>query len=260
MCRLFGVIANQKIDIEYSFFRADEKPFKEFSKEHPDGWGIGWFDNRKTKIYKQGYGKKYDFDKVKKVRSKIIISHVRKATTGDKSTQNAHPFEFKNWLFVHNGSVERKCLLKLLADSYTKLTSQTDSEVYFHLVMQEIKNTGDVIEGAKSTIKKVKECGGYSGLNFIMSDGENLYAYRDASTSESYYSLYYLKREPKEFFRAKSKETKILLHSKTLANEEAVLICSEKLSQENWKEIDIGALIIVDSALRITCKICRDKL
>jgi len=258
MCRLFGIIANKEVDINYSFFKADRKSFKELSKEHPDGWGIGWFDDGIAKIFKQGAEdvnyEKYQFDKAKEIRSKIIISHVRKATQGDRSTKNAHPFKFKNWLFAHNGSVKRKPLLELLTNGYAQLISDTDSEVYFHLIIQEIENAGEVVRGIKSAIKKVKNCGDYTGLNFIMSDGKNLYAYRDAAQNESYYSLDYLERDPQKPFEAKSKETKALLCSKALANEKAILVCSEKLSQEDWNEIDMGTLIIVNSNLKITCK------
>ncbi len=39
MCRLFGVIANKEVDMDFSFNLAD-KPFREFAKSNPHGWGI----------------------------------------------------------------------------------------------------------------------------------------------------------------------------------------------------------------------------
>lgn len=64
-------------------------------------------------------------------------------------------------------------------------------------------------------------------------------------------SLYYLKREPEEPLRASSQETFALLEAKKLASEKAVLVASEKLTNEEWKEIKDGKLIIVNRELDI---------
>lgn len=66
MCRLFGIIANREVDIEFSFHRAD-KPFKSFSENNPDGWGIGYYSKEgKPEVFKQGlldvnYSRDYNF-------------------------------------------------------------------------------------------------------------------------------------------------------------------------------------------------------
>ena len=52
--------------------------------------------------------------------------------------------------------------------------------------------------------------------------------------------------------KAHSKETQLLLESKTLNKEEAILICSEKLTRdENWQEIEMGMLVTINSDLSI---------
>ncbi|MCX8058576.1 MAG: hypothetical protein N3A58_04085 [Spirochaetes bacterium] len=43
----------------------------------------------------------------------------------------------------------------------------------------------------------------------------------------------------------------MILESKSKEGEEAVLICSEKLTDENWKEIKLGELIYIDEKLSI---------
>ncbi len=49
MCRLIGVIANKPVDLEFSLER-----FKNFAKWNPDGWGIGWYEEKGTaKVFKQ---------------------------------------------------------------------------------------------------------------------------------------------------------------------------------------------------------------
>lgn len=60
MCRLFGIIANREVDIEFSFHRAD-KPFKSFSEDNPDGWGIGYYSKEgEPRVFKQGLGEEWE--------------------------------------------------------------------------------------------------------------------------------------------------------------------------------------------------------
>lgn len=255
MCRLFGLVANKEVDVEFSFLKAD-KSMKYLSKAHPDGWGIGWYENSKPKAFKQGRddGLHYDFDRVKKVRSHIIIGHVRRATEGDKSRKNAHPFCYKQWLFAHNGSVDRSSLLQLLNDEFKQdMKSKTDSEVYFRLILQWINEADDIFEGIRRGIANIKQRIRHTGLNFVLSDGKALYAYRDASENHNYYSLYYLERNPEitQGLDLLSAETRELIRSKKLAGERAVVIASEKMTGEDWIEIAIGQLVRLNRDLRI---------
>ncbi|OIN98060.1 class II glutamine amidotransferase [Candidatus Desantisbacteria bacterium CG_4_10_14_0_8_um_filter_48_22] len=257
MCRLFGIMANREVDIDFSFYKAD-KPFKSFSRSNPDGWGIGYYKNGKAEVFKEGLDdvEKYDFNKIEYIKSNIVISHVRKAAQyGGNSSKNAHPFKYKNWIFAHNGVVKRERILECLDEEYKQeLTSENDTEIYFRLLLQEINRSSNVINGIKTGIKIVKEQVDYTGLNFVMSDGETLYAYRDASENKNYYSLYFLERKPQKGkeFNFKSKATNQLMHSKCLLGEKAVLFCSEKMTEEEWQEIELGKLFIVDPKLEIT--------
>ncbi|WPM31667.1 class II glutamine amidotransferase [Hydrogenobacter sp. T-2] len=261
MCRLFGVIANKEVDMDFSFNLAD-KPFREFSQDNPHGWGIGYYNKGKARVIKQGLKevgsiRNYDFSVVETVRSRIILSHVRYATYGDYFKVNAHPFVFKDWIFAHNGSVNRECLKGYLSEDYLRLIEgNTDSEVYFLLIMQEIERHGDTLEGIRSALSIVYNCENYTGLNFILSDGNRLYAYRDASDrdKEEYYSLYLLKRDSPDYdlFEHLSEETRQLLRSKSLRGEKAVLVSSEELTKERWTLIPLKNLVIVSPNLEIT--------
>jgi len=253
MCRLLGVIANKPVDLEFSLER-----FKKFGNWNPDGWGIGWYENNEAKVFKQGIAATSMESKLptlsKDVRSKIIIVHVRKGTGAILSDQNSHPFKYKDWIFAHNGSVGRDYLLPFLTDEYKeKLEGETDSEVYFYWLLQCIDEERDTVKGIKRAIEYVVKRN-YSGLNFLLSDGSNLYAFRYSSRSRDYYTLYGLKRNPSEYgpIEFLSEETKALIHSKSLKGEKAVLVCSEKLTDnERWEEIDFGNLFIIESDLRM---------
>jgi len=49
MCRLFGLVANKKVNVEFSFLEAD-LTFKELGSSNPDGWGIGYYENGNPNI------------------------------------------------------------------------------------------------------------------------------------------------------------------------------------------------------------------
>lgn len=255
MCRLLGVIANQPVDLEFSL---ELERFKELANRNPDGWGIGWYKNNESKVFKQGIAATSTESKLpafsKSVRSKIIIVHVRKGTGAKPSEQNSHPFKYENWIFAHNGFVDKDYLLSLLTNEYKeKLKGETDSEVYFYWLLQCIDTEQDTVKGIKRAIESVVKRE-YSGLNFLLSDGSNLCAFRYSSKLIDYYTLYNLKRNssehgPIELF---SKETKAIIHSKSLKGENAVLVCSEKLTyDEEWEEIRFGNLLIIDSKLKM---------
>ena len=195
MCRLFGIIANQPVNIKFSFFHAD-KPFRKFAKTNPHGWGIAWYKEKKPKIFKESMAKSrhYHFGKIKEVKSQIIISHVRYATKGKSKKANSHPFTYKNFIFAHNGTVSRKQLYDLLSRKFRKeVKGETDSEILFLLIMQFFEATKDLVKSIKQTIEIARRKS-HTGLNFLLSDGINLYAFRDASKNKNYFSLYCLKR------------------------------------------------------------------
>lgn len=244
MCRLLGVVANKPVDLGFSLMK-----FREYGKNNPSGWGIGWYEGDKAEVYKEkisAIDSKQFVPKAKGVTSKIIMAHVRYGTTGEPAERNSHPFKYneKKWLFAHNGGVNREQLLSLLSGGYLKLEGETDSEVYFHWILQCIEEHG-TIDGIKMAVKEVKERP-HSGLNFLLSDGEHLYAFRYYDGGGNY-SLYMLERDPSERgpFEYESDETGAMLHSKALMGEKAVLVCSEKLTKEDWKEIPLGTMVVI---------------
>lgn len=246
MCRLLGMVANQPVDLEFSLER-----FKDLAKDNPDGWGIGWYEDNRPKIFKQGISAldpKSELARVsKKVRSRIIIAHVREGTGAVPAERNSHPFYYQNWLFAHNGSVDRAHLFRLLNEEYKQaIQGETDSEIYFYWILQNILKYGNIIFGIDNALKQIIPRP-HTGLNFLLSDGQRLYAFRYSKRSKDYYSLYKLDRKsadpsPKELFSSK---TNLLFRNKSAAQERAVLVCSEKLTQENWQEIGAGNILII---------------
>ncbi|GIW55616.1 MAG: class II glutamine amidotransferase [Nitrospiraceae bacterium] len=254
MCRLFGILANQPVDLEFSLM-AGEHAFRDLSKRNPDGWGIGSYTADVPKLVKEPVAATASrtLPRIATSPSRLSICHVRKATGTPVAERNCHPFQFHKWVFAHNGSVNDHTRLKDELDFKHRaaIVGDTDSEVYFHWVLQNIEKEGDVVGGVSAAIRKISD---YTGLNFLLADGEKLYAYRDASHHVEYYSLFYLERDPKDPgpTAMRSQELRVLIESKALRGEKAVLVCSERLTDEDWKEVPGGHLLTVGSDLAVS--------
>jgi predicted glutamine amidotransferase len=243
MCRLFGIIADKQISPYYYLSEGVDHPFRFFGKQNPDGCGIGYYTDGKPDVsnkWREPAHKNPNYvNASKRITSNIIISHVRLASTGKKSPENSHPFAYDNWLFVHNGTVScyKNLKLKLEQKYVDNIKGGTDSEVYFHWILQNITLKNNIIEGIRTAVEYIKtNCKISTGLNFILSDGHSLYGYRDyvVDVSLNKFSLYYLDlTQPKP-------------------NDVVGIICSEKLTdKQDWNMIERGNLVIFDHTIQI---------
>lgn len=256
MCRLLGIVANKPVDLEFSLYAGPNQTLESLSRRNPDGWGIVWYKDGAPSVHKEPVAAVESGQYrsvVHQVRSSMTIAHVRKSTGTAHVESNTHPFVWKNWAFAHNGCVERDPLFDRLADIHRHaLEGKTDSEVLFHWILQCMAEKADVIAGIGTALGVARELK-HSGLKFLLTDGDSLYAVREASGNHDYYSLYYLSRAPASSspLTLKSSETQGLLQSKTLNAERAVLVCSEKLTNdEDWTLVPMGNVLIVGKDLK----------
>ena len=105
------------------------------------------------------------------VSGNIGIGHVRWATHGKPSPENAHPHTSEKVSIVHNGIIENSTILKkVLENKGYKFKSQTDTEVIAHLVTDYLKRNN-----LKNTIIKVlKKLHGSYALGIIFEDEPDL--------------------------------------------------------------------------------------
>ncbi len=259
MCRLFGLRANRPVDLTFSLVEAT-KSFASLGSKNPDGFGVGRYRRDKPIIYKwPGQADECDaLPDIVRDSSKVWIAHVRRATNGGPAVKNCHPFQQGPWLFAHNGSIDDVDAVREMLDESRRsaIEGETDSEVYFQWVLQNIDAAGDIIEGIGSALDMVRSVR-HLGLNFLLTDGHSLYAYRESAGDDDYYSLYYLCRGlstpgPVEY---RSQEVDALLESKALNHERAVLVCSEALSDEDWQPIPRRQLLVI--APDLSCSLHR---
>jgi len=112
MCELFALSSNRPATVTFSlrlFARrgGDEGP-------HRDGWGIAYYENHDVRLIKEAEPAS-DSDWVRFIethalRSRMVVSHIRKATQGDLTFANTQPFirelGGRMHVFAHNGDLD----------------------------------------------------------------------------------------------------------------------------------------------------------
>ena len=166
------------------------------SKGHYDGWGIGWYENGSARVLKSGGSAAQEktsiLSKLREIgESKVLVCHLRKSAWHDTSTtRHAHPFEFKNMIFAHNGTISKNDfseMLKHIKSEYLPESDPYDTEVFFRYIAQYgSMGLKAAFNRALGEIKKME----YSALNSLLTDGETLLAFRDYTRNGDYYSLF----------------------------------------------------------------------
>jgi len=169
---------------------------------HKDGWGLACFQNGTLKVHMRDAGSAADASKyygtawkIAKLniertsgQSLIVMGHLRRAgAQGSVAQKFAHPFieerDGVTWAFQHNGS--------LVNDPGE--TGMVDSQILFRSLLNNLEGREhrDVAK-ATATLRElaIEKYGGFTGLNFMLSDGKSLHVFRDFQANGQYYTLY----------------------------------------------------------------------
>ena len=199
MCRLFGCRSKESSGVSHELFHG-ANALRVQSKEHPDGWGLAWYENGAPRVVRSltpahGDG---EFEKLSNyVRATTVLAHVRKASIGKVAPENTHPFQRGPWLFAHNGTLPawergRSLLEELIAPSLRReLRGDTDSERCFYLFLTQLRarcdpENADCASAAAALADAVRmaadACGRDASTTFLATDGRMLLACRRGRT------------------------------------------------------------------------------
>ncbi|HUH06081.1 MAG TPA: glutamine--fructose-6-phosphate transaminase (isomerizing) [Kofleriaceae bacterium] len=109
------------------------------------------------------------------------IGHTRWATHGRPSDANAHPHRVNGISVVHNGIIENHLQLRAeLQDAGSVFTSETDTEIFAHLIHKEVANgAANLTAAVRAALNRVK--GAYAIVVMNDADPETLVAAKNAS-------------------------------------------------------------------------------
>ena len=110
----------------------------------------------------------------------VGIAHTRWATHGKPSVNNAHPHISGTIAIVHNGIIENYSILRerLVQKGYV-FSSETDTEVFAHLINYYKQTSKSLLEAVQKAIKDVK--GAYGAAIIDSADPENMIVARCGS-------------------------------------------------------------------------------
>lgn len=230
MCRMFGLVASRPV-AQRALLSDAPRSLGALSREHPDGWGVALAEGSEWRIQKSvrcaAACKRYDALS-RSARASLAIAHVRQKTVGQTALENTHPFRRGRFVLAHNGTVRDGDGLaaRTSAERLRELEGQTDSERLFAFLMSFVDAAGDTEIGLARAVCELLERSDPGSMNFLLSDGRRLFAFRWGRT------LFTLRRGPSRH-RA-SRRTP------------AVVVASERLTDEPWVEVEQGTLLVVE--------------
>lgn len=219
MCRVFGCVAAEPASIRHELVEA-ENPLIRQSEEHDSGWGMAVYERAEgrdpelVRFPTAAYGDDEFLDVTSK-KGRIFNVHVRRATMGGLSLENTHPFCLGSHSLGHNGTIVR--FPRLLDDPHVERPKgDTDSEAFFNFLMA-CYDGSDPVGSLRRAVATTVERSSMSGLNFLFSDGDRLYAYR-----LGLFDLHWLHRPGQ------------------------LLVASERVTGERWHTVQQDVLLVLD--------------
>ena len=262
MCQLLGMNCNAPTDVTFSFRGFAQRGGN--TDQHADGWGIAFFEG----LEDDGKGLRHFVDHQSAcsspvaelisrypIKSRNVISHIRKATQGRVALENCHPFVRelwgRYWVFAHNGDL--KDFAPRLHGSF-KPVGTTDNELAFCWIMQELAKSHAGVPSVNELSITLRELAARIAVrgtfNFLLSNGQALWAH--ASTKADSQRLYCVERKhPFAHATLSDEDVSINFADHTSASDRVAVVVSAPLTtNENWTAFAPGELkVFVDGAL-----------
>lgn len=273
MCRLFGFRSVIPSMVHRSLVEADNALGVQ-SERHPDGWGVAYYVDGAPHVMKSASTALNDhlFRRVSGiVSSETVLAHVRKATVGDNTVLNTHPFQHGRWVFAHNGDIPdfeevRPALLAEVAPRLRRfILGETDSEAIFFLFLSELQRHGplgsnlgieETIAALGTTVARVREIcdtpqrGKASLLTLMATNGATLAATRGGK--ELYWSSYKTRCADRDSCPSLAPECEAETQTGFVNH---LILSSEPLGGENvWTQLAEDGVIGVDWRMRLVMR------
>jgi len=246
MCQLLGMNCNVPTDICFSFegFRARGGR----TDQHSDGWGIAFFEDQGCRLFlddrPSAESAIAELVRSYPIRSLNVIAHIRKATHGHVALQNTHPFQRElwgcYWVFAHNGELKD---FTPAGNGRFRPVGNTDSETAFCHILNTLQQQypqqqPTPVELLKSLRKISNEIACHGMFNFLLSNGELLFAYCATDLN------YVLRKAPFCTAHLIDEDISVDFNELTAPDDRVALIATLPLTDnENWTKMARGELL-----------------
>lgn len=274
MCRLVAVVASEITEFGLVLKEAP-RSLARLSREHPDGWGVAAHGGRESlappsltaqgaegsrtehgwRLHK-GTERASECSRFQAIAAysagTMLVAHIRQKTVGPTSLENTHPFLRDGWVFAHNGTIKDQDYVRERVSDRRRaeVQGETDSEMLFAHLLTKLDEAGctnlramgteeqraaatKVIADVTTSLRE-RNVGAF---NFLLSNGALCFVHRFGRT------LWLLERRP-DPESGRDESTRSL--RSWVQRRHAVLVASERLTDEPWVEVPEGALLRID--------------
>lgn len=287
MCRLLAyrgdpvILGKLILEPEHSLIHQSYCATEQIEPTNGDGFGVAWYDLEihpepaVLRSVRPAWNERNILSVASKIKSSCIFAHIRKATTGQVSHSNCHPFQYKNLLFMHNGTVRgfsdlrRKLLAQLDDEIFNWIGGQTDSEHFFALFLsnynlrndthdkqaQDPKDAALALEKTIAQMESMKQEVGITEpliLNLAITNGQWLIAtkYITPNSGCDAVSLFY-----SEGHNYNCHDGKVQIAESGIGGG-CFVLTSERLSAdvEKWKAVPENSMVVVSKDLDVSIR------
>jgi predicted glutamine amidotransferase len=191
MCRLLAVVAAEPRTVAAVVDEESLRQFVSLTRIHGDGWGAaqvaqpGAVPEVEVSAGSAVQDERFA-DLVHHRAARASVLHLRWASSGlPVSPENSHPFLTEEIAFAHNGSLRPFELLDDLVDDEARaaVRGTTDSERYFAVVRQQLRDTPDLATATLLAVRRLREVYPVASLNALVMDSRQLVAVHASSRS-----------------------------------------------------------------------------
>lgn len=189
MCELFCLSSRRPSRASFSLkrFAAHGAP----DGRNVDGWGVAFHEGRDIRLYKEpepaGESPWVAFIERRALATRLLISHIRRATVGANSHANTQPFARelggRMHLFAHNGGLADIAALFNASPHRFQPVGETDSEMACCLLLERLAPlwqhaTVPTLEARLAVVSAfAAEMRPLGIANFLYSDGEFVFGH-----------------------------------------------------------------------------------
>ncbi len=273
--RLSTLLTEPRHSLIHQSFHSEERS----EPLNGDGFGVGWYAPRllpEPAVFHEimpAWNSRNLHSLAAVIASPCILAHVRAASPGsDVNLANCHPFEYGNYLLMHNGHVgsfrhiRRRLLDSLTDEAFGIVRGSTDTEHMFAVFVDELvrngcpvdfggAGNGDRMDGALQMAARLSSAvtrvltmveaygdGDPSFLNIGVADGRHAAVCRFSNhPREQPESLYYLHGEVYE------PAGRRFQHRRADDDGVPVVVSSERLTDDSrWRAVPANHMVVLD--------------